>query len=212
MNLLKNYNSPINSFVLLAFVLILFGCASSYQIESSELFKDFQNPPDKYRPWVFWHWTNGNVTREGITKDLESMKEVGIGGVITFRLSGPRWAPAGPLKTGMNNQLPMIRFAAEEADRLGLEFSLVADYGYGTGGDSRECEHSSPIVTEQSPFSNKKESLRIDFMTITFRNEVLSPSWNGMLPTPWYEMLNATGISSQTPISQLSLQKLEYHQ
>jgi len=68
-------------------------------------------------------------------------------------------------------------------------------------GDSRECEHSSPIETEQSTFSNKKESLCIDFMTITFRNEVLSPSWNSMLTSPRYEMLNATGISNHGAIA-----------
>lgn len=150
MSLLKNKNSLVTLTVVLAFVLILFGCNSSFQNESSELFKEFQNPPDKYRPWVFWHWTNGNVTREGITKDLESMKEVGIGGVITFRLSGPRWAPAGPLQTGMDNQLPMIRFAAEEADRLGLEFSLVADYGYGTGGP-----HINPNLSMKQVYSSE---------------------------------------------------------
>jgi hypothetical protein len=40
----------------------------------------FKNPPDSAKPRVWWHWTGGNVTREGITKDLEWMKRVGIGG------------------------------------------------------------------------------------------------------------------------------------
>jgi len=38
----------------------------------------FQNPPLSARPHTWWHWMNGNVTAEGITADLEAMKEVGI--------------------------------------------------------------------------------------------------------------------------------------
>jgi len=29
------------------------------------------------RPWVYWFWLNGNITRAGITADLEAMKRVG---------------------------------------------------------------------------------------------------------------------------------------
>src|SRR3990172_12056965 len=37
----------------------------------------FRNPPDPARPRTWWHWTMSNVTKEGITKDLEWMKRVG---------------------------------------------------------------------------------------------------------------------------------------
>ena len=43
----------------------------------------FRHPPDNVRPWVFWFWINGNISREGITQDLEAMKRVGVGGVIS---------------------------------------------------------------------------------------------------------------------------------
>ena len=114
--------------------------------------QSFENPPDSARPWTFWHRTNGNVTREGITKDLEGMKAVGIGGVITFRLSGPKWAPPGPLKTGIEHQLPMIRWAAEEAQRLGIAFSLVIDYGYGSGGP-----HITPDYSMQQLYQSETD-------------------------------------------------------
>ena len=47
-----------------------------------ELASGFGNPPDTARPWVYWIWINGNLTREGITADLEAMQRVGIGGVL----------------------------------------------------------------------------------------------------------------------------------
>ncbi|MDE3167673.1 MAG: hypothetical protein KGN36_17865, partial [Acidobacteriota bacterium] len=40
----------------------------------------FRNPPPSTRPSTFWQWMNGNVSRQGITLDLEAMKRVGIGG------------------------------------------------------------------------------------------------------------------------------------
>src|SRR5215472_17035111 len=43
---------------------------------------DFASPPFDSGTWVYWFWLDVNVTREGITADLEAMKEVGIAGVL----------------------------------------------------------------------------------------------------------------------------------
>ena len=43
--------------------------------------RGFADPPDSAKPRAWWHWLNGNVTREGITADLEWMKRVGIAGM-----------------------------------------------------------------------------------------------------------------------------------
>src|ERR1035437_5807100 len=56
----------------------------------------FQHPPDSARPQTWWHWMNGNVSREGITADLEAMKRVGIGGAQIFNVHCG--IPAGPVK------------------------------------------------------------------------------------------------------------------
>ncbi len=40
----------------------------------------FQTPPNVAKPRVWWHWMNGNITKEGIKKDLDWMSRVGIGG------------------------------------------------------------------------------------------------------------------------------------
>jgi hypothetical protein len=47
----------------------------------------FRNPPDSAKPRTWWHWTNSNVTKEGITKDLEWMNRVGMGPVRVISLS-----------------------------------------------------------------------------------------------------------------------------
>ena len=52
----------------------------------TQLEKGFLHPPDSTRPWVYWFWINGNITREGITADLEAMKRVGIGGALIMEV------------------------------------------------------------------------------------------------------------------------------
>lgn len=96
----------------------------------------FREPPASARPRVWWHWMNGNITEDGIAKDLAWMKRVGIGGVQNFdaalatpqivdhRLAymTPEWKRA-------------FRFAVQRADELGLEFGIAASPGWSeTGG------------------------------------------------------------------------------
>ena len=49
------------------------------QAPGDPLDQGFQNPPDSAKPRTWWHWTGGNIAKEGITKDLEWMKRAGIG-------------------------------------------------------------------------------------------------------------------------------------
>ena len=58
-------------------VLVLIGALHGFSLaqESTSALEDgFRNPPDSAKPRVWWHWLNGNVTKEGITADLEWMK------------------------------------------------------------------------------------------------------------------------------------------
>ncbi len=63
---------------------LLLACAEQDPVEPTpdlaELRAGFENPPNAARPRVWWHWMNGNVTKEGITKDLERMERIGSGG------------------------------------------------------------------------------------------------------------------------------------
>lgn len=52
--------------------------------ELAELQKGWANPPQSARPQVWWHWMNGNITKDGITKDLEWMHRIGLGGAIAI--------------------------------------------------------------------------------------------------------------------------------
>ncbi len=100
------------------------------------LAEGFKTPPDTARPRTWWHWTMSNVTKEGITKDLEWMKRVGIGGFMLADVNSGRGQVVDP-KTpfGTPEWFDAVRHAAAEADRLGLEMAIFSSPGWSeTGG------------------------------------------------------------------------------
>src|SRR6266498_3989405 len=50
----------------------------------TSLVEGFKEPPKIARPRVYWYWQNGNITKDGLTKDLEWMHRAGVAGVETF--------------------------------------------------------------------------------------------------------------------------------
>ena len=90
------------------------------QAPGDPLDQGFQNPPDSAKPRTWWHWTGGNITKDGITKDLEWMKRVGIGGMhLADVSSGSGQTVDKTLLFGSPEWLDAVRHAASEADRLG---------------------------------------------------------------------------------------------
>jgi hypothetical protein len=104
----------------------------------------FQNPPHSARPWVYWFWINGNISKEGITADLESLRRAGVGGVLWMEVSGPAWAPDGKVTPLSPQWLDAFQWAVRECERLGMEFDATLDFGYGSGGP-----HISPALSMQ---------------------------------------------------------------
>ncbi|MCQ2147169.1 MAG: hypothetical protein MJZ16_06595 [Bacteroidales bacterium] len=58
--------------------------AQNSAAELSKMQAEFQNPPSSARPRVWWHWMNGNITKDGIKKDIDWMHRAGIGGFHNF--------------------------------------------------------------------------------------------------------------------------------
>ena len=94
--------------------------------------RSFQTPPVSARPWAYWWWLNSNLTREGITRDLEEMHRQGIQGVLIFNAGGGN-TPAGPkfLSPEWNG---LFEFALSELSRLGMEASVNLCDGWDSGG------------------------------------------------------------------------------
>ena len=73
---------------------------------------------------MYWFWNNGNVTKAGITADLEAMQRVGIGGVIIMDVVERFAPPPGPADFMNAHWQELFRHSAAEAARLGLEINM----------------------------------------------------------------------------------------
>ena len=104
--------------------------------QTRSLREQFQNPSDEAKPWTFWYWMYGAVSKEGITADLEAMKHAGLGGTYLMPIKGIH---EGAQYDGKAQQLTpewweMVRFSMEEADRLGLKLGMHICDGFALAG------------------------------------------------------------------------------
>ncbi len=99
----------------------------------STLKAGFVNPPDSTRPGVYWYFMDGNMSEEGMTKDLESMKSAGIGKVVFLEVN--IGVPRGKVDFLSEEWLQRFKHAEQEARRLGIEITLGIGPGWtGSGG------------------------------------------------------------------------------
>ncbi len=135
-----NLNSSFQKTQLFTLVLVILtgmfwaGCKGPSK-EGADLEAGFVNPPESAKPRVWWHWMNGNITKEGIRADLEWMHRVGIGGFQNFDAAlmtpqivekrlvymTPEWKEA-------------FLFTTKLADSLGLEMAIAGSPGWSESG------------------------------------------------------------------------------
>lgn len=111
--------------------------ASSVQTAvADKLAADFVQPPTATKPRCYWYWMDGHISKEGITKDLEAMKRVGIGGAFIGVISGQSGAAANPDPKALTPQWwGFIEHAIREASRIGVQIGLFNSPGWSqTGG------------------------------------------------------------------------------
>jgi hypothetical protein len=107
--------------------------------------QSFVNPPASAKPHTWWHWMNGNITKEGITADLEAMAEAGIGGAQIF--NAEESIPHGSIQFNSPEWIDMVKHAVSEAKRLGLELCIHNCGGWSSsGGPWNTPEHGMKIV------------------------------------------------------------------
>lgn len=112
----------------------------------TDLERGFQNPPASAKPHTWWHWMNGNVSKEGITADLEAMAKAGIGGAQIFNVD--QGIPKGKLPFMSPGWMDAIVHAAKEAKRLHLELCLHNCAGWSSsGGPWIDPAHSMQVLT-----------------------------------------------------------------
>ena len=105
----------------LFFILLLAGFVSAQETHKKEN-TSFQPTIESSRPWVYWYWMQSAYSKEGITADLEAMKQAGIGGAYLMTIKGPANPPLmNPPVLQLSKEFwALVHWALTEADRLGV--------------------------------------------------------------------------------------------
>jgi len=93
--------------------------------------QSFITPAAHSKPWVYWDLMNGNVTREGLRADLESMALAGLGGALASDIG---MGLAGPVKPRSPQWVDNVGYTLKEAERLGLQLGFNCPGWANSGG------------------------------------------------------------------------------
>ena len=201
-----------------ASVILVIGLGVSWtQSTPDPLKKGFENPPESARPRVWWHWMNGNISKEGIKLDLEWMHRVGLGGfqnfdaalqtpqVVDKRLAymTPDWKDA-------------FKYATTLADQLGLEEAIAGSPGWSESGGPwvppsegmKKYVWSTTYVEGGKPFTGAlphPPSNTGAFQNIGIRDSLGAPE--GAAKAPEY-YADSVVVAYKLPATDLSLESL----
>ncbi|MFY0606466.1 MAG: hypothetical protein JXR10_07120 [Cyclobacteriaceae bacterium] len=131
-------------------VLLLLTCTACMQERGqSDLYASFQNPSEEYRPETWFHFMGNNISKEGITLDLEAIKGAGLQGIHLFNKSGRPYPDVEQIEILSPEWEDMIRHAADECERLGLKFTMQNCPGWSmTGGPWVPVEEAQRELVE----------------------------------------------------------------
>jgi len=122
--------------LLIILPLLALSLTSQAQTGEEALFQSFLNPEKTYRPRVWWHWMNGNITRESIRKDILWMDRAGLAGFHNFDagLDSPQIV-CKRLIYMTPEWKEVFNYALDLADSLDMEVSVASSPGWSiTGG------------------------------------------------------------------------------
>ncbi len=144
--------------------LLLVTCLGTISHLASQSLPDLKNgfmhPPASARPGVYWYFADGNMTKESITSDLESMKQAGLGSVIFLEVNVG--LPQGPVDFFSEQWKEMFAHAVRECKRLGIEMSLGMGPGWnGSGGPWVKPEQSMQQLVGASVSIDSGETEKI---------------------------------------------------
>ncbi|MEY4538602.1 MAG: hypothetical protein RLZZ306_359, partial [Bacteroidota bacterium] len=142
---MRKYNTFIAFFLVQIFTAVTSFSQSKKDIginSKTDLESYFTNPPESAKPGVLWMWMGSNISKTGITKDLEALKKAGFNRTTMFSLSDVCTPWTGEIGKSPTPEIiawtepwwKMVRHSAEESKRLNMDFGMFNGPSYGTSG------------------------------------------------------------------------------
>tara|TARA_R110002033_G_C3897451_1_gene240040 strand:+ start:26059 stop:29427 length:3369 start_codon:yes stop_codon:yes gene_type:complete len=116
------------SSLIIAGIVLMF----SINLVAQSLEQSFLNPPNSVKPRTWMHAMSGNMSKVGMTKDLEAISDAGQGGVLLFNVANG--IPYGNVPYNSDEHQSIIAHAAKECERLELSFGVHNCSGWSSSG------------------------------------------------------------------------------
>ncbi|MDT0651059.1 glycosyl hydrolase [Autumnicola edwardsiae] len=116
---------------------------------SDNLYQLFKDPPPNYRPFVRWWWNGNKIERNELARELELLKDVGIGGVEINPISFPSNTDDMNITSVewlSDEWIDLLKFTFDKAKSLDMTCDLLAGTGFPFGSKVLEGEERSQIV------------------------------------------------------------------
>ncbi|TAH26308.1 MAG: hypothetical protein EAZ07_04525 [Cytophagales bacterium] len=135
--------------VLIIIILVGFNTPKDTSLD----YQSFKSPEKDFQLHTWWHWMQGNITKEGITKDLEMMKVNGIvqATILNIGLLDKKEFGIKRVLFDTPEWYEMFKWALEEASRLGIKIGVHNSDGWSSsGGPWIQPEQSMKVLTWSS--------------------------------------------------------------
>ena len=138
--------------------------ASPGYVSREALASGFVTPPDSIQTSVYWYWISNNISKEGVVKDLESMKKAGINRAFIGNI-GQDDVPYGKVKMLSDEWWDVLHTALKKATELDIEIGIFNSPGWSqSGGPWVKPEQAMRYLTssETRVKGPQKVSLKLD--------------------------------------------------
>ncbi|MCD6597960.1 MAG: glycoside hydrolase family 2, partial [Bacteroidales bacterium] len=131
-----NIKNSLGKIILLSFVVLITTYCTRPEKLSPEKFQNIQTgfvtPHDTNNVWCYWYWINDDISKEGITRDLEAMKEVGIGAAFIGNINQTK--VDGPVPILSEEWWDCMVHAVNEGKRIGVDIGTFNCPGWSMSG------------------------------------------------------------------------------
>ncbi|HEU4555415.1 MAG TPA: glycosyl hydrolase [Chitinophaga sp.] len=133
----------------------------------------FAHIPDTVQTSVYWYWISDNISKEGVIKDLEAMKKVGINRAFIGNIGLPE-VPAGKVKMFSDEWWDILHTALKTATRLDIQIGMFNGPGWSQSGgpwikpgqSMRYLTSSEIMVHGPAVFHQKLDKPASDFQDV----------------------------------------------
>ncbi|MGB5942931.1 MAG: glycosyl hydrolase [Leeuwenhoekiella sp.] len=147
------------TYVILALLVCHISLAQDY--DGSSLESGFMDPATEYRPRTWMHAMSGNMSKVGMTKDLEAIAAAGQGGILLFNVANG--IPYGEVAYNSEEHQDILKHTAQECERLNLSFGVHNCNGWSSsGGPWVKPEQSMKMVVYSDTLISGGKELNVN--------------------------------------------------